>query len=508
MSTTLITRFRLTVWSVLLFFAVLSLHTRHNDFPWYYHPDEPGKVEQVTGARPWNFHHPMLLLTTTKLAVTLRGTSDPQKVVETGRAISALFTALAIVALSLLAFRWRGWPAAIAAGLSLLLHHQLYELSHYMKEDPALLLGVAVTFLAAHVYARAPSLGAALLLGVGCGLSVSGKYLGVVSLLVAVPVLLRSRREGAFTAAGVAFAGVFLLVNLPLLQDWETFSKSFARETKLVIEGQGQVTQRVPHTRYWSIFLANTTPVTWLLLLIVLWTCVRRSRSWTLIEWLMVAFPFAYALGLSFSPKENDRYFLPATALFTMVAACGAVELAEFVRQRRGQLALEIGAGAALVLSQLPSWTDDRAGLLRYHEAFQRDDTAELVRWLRENVPPPAIIAADEKVRLPTTLRHGNGPGAALLPNIILRKDYVADLGTLEELRAKGVTHIVTTPSTYQRFERAGFSPSPAAAPDFERRKLFYSLLRRDHEPLRSWPRGTVIYLHPGFEVYRVGPGL
>ena len=37
-----------------------------NTFPFYYHPDEPGKVEQVLGMRPWNFHHPTLLLSTTK----------------------------------------------------------------------------------------------------------------------------------------------------------------------------------------------------------------------------------------------------------------------------------------------------------------------------------------------------------------------------------------------------------------------------------------------------------
>jgi hypothetical protein len=139
MNSTAANRIRLGLWSVALFIAAVVLHTRHNDFPWYYHPDEPGKVEQVLGMRGWNFHHPMLLLSTTKWSAQMRGAMQEQAVVELGRTMSAIFTAGAIVALSLLAYRWKGWVACGAAGLSLLFHHQLFELSHYMKEDPALL---------------------------------------------------------------------------------------------------------------------------------------------------------------------------------------------------------------------------------------------------------------------------------------------------------------------------------------------------------------------------------
>ena len=93
---------RLCFWAFALFVATLVLHTRHNTFPFYYHPDEPGKVEQVLGMRPWNFHHPMLLLSTTKLIASSARTE--QTVVETGRWVSAAFTAGAVVALSLLGY--------------------------------------------------------------------------------------------------------------------------------------------------------------------------------------------------------------------------------------------------------------------------------------------------------------------------------------------------------------------------------------------------------------------
>jgi hypothetical protein len=498
------TLLRLLVWSLFLFSAVIILHTRHNDFAWYYHPDEPGKVEQVLGMRPWNFHHPMLLLSTTKLAVGMAGAKSEQAVVEVGRTVSAIFTAGAVVALSLLAWRWRGWIAALATGLALLCHHQLFELSHYMKEDTALLLGIAVTLAAAYEYALRRTLGAAIAVGLGCGLAISGKYLGVVVLFVAIPILWRYRRPGTFTAAGSALLVVLVLTNLPLLGNWATFSKSFSHETSEVISGNADTTRSVPHSAYWSYFLANSTPVTWILLAALLWSCFRRHHELTFAQWAILIFPFAYTLLLSFSPKDNDRYFLPAAALFTFLAALGTHELAWLLGKRVRPLLAQSLAGLALVAAQFPDWTDDRGGLLRYDAAFQIDDTAELVGWLRANVAPAASIATDKKVRLPTPLQRGTASGLTPLPNNILSKDYLADLGTLDEMRANGVTHLVITASTYGKFQRLDLRPQGKAADKFEARKYFYGQLRRDHDPIKTWPRGTVLYLHPGLEVYHI----
>ena len=36
----------LVLWVVALFAATLTLNTRHNDFPYFYHPDEAEKVRQ------------------------------------------------------------------------------------------------------------------------------------------------------------------------------------------------------------------------------------------------------------------------------------------------------------------------------------------------------------------------------------------------------------------------------------------------------------------------------
>jgi hypothetical protein len=81
---------------------------------------------------------------------------------------------------------------------------------------------------------------------------------------------------------------------------------------------------------------------------------------------------------------------------------------------------------------------------------------------------------------------------------------FVADLGSREELLAKGVTHVVVSASSYDVFTLRGLRPQPSDRGDYERRKAFYEGLLRDDELLFERERGTVIYLHPGIRVYRL----
>lgn len=496
---------RLGLWSVLLFAITLWLGTQNYDFPWYYHPDEPGKVEQVLGTRPLNFHHPMLLLNSVSAAVKLTATDpNPQSVVQTGRTVSACFTAAAVVLLSLLAYSWRGWRVAIFAGLALATHHQLFELAHYFKEDTALLFGLALAFLASSIHRNNPTLRSAMFVGAGVGLAISGKIPGALSLLVAIPVFIATRKQcgwrPAAAAAGVAIA-VFAVTNPQAFANPSAVVENFNREAKLVTTGQG-MTQSVPHTKYWSIFLGNTTPVMWLLIVAAVFTAWRRRAELNIAEGCIYIFPFALAAIMSFLPKENDRYFLPATAVFTMIAAIGVADIGTALHRKYRRGIVELICGAALVGGQFVSWTDNRAGLLEYIDAFRNDDTAEAMDWLRQNAKPEDIIAKDDRVRLPDERRKSRK--ARPLPNKVLSDDYVADLGSIDKLRADGVEFIIVSESTYKRFERAGLRPKKGTEDDAERRRSFYAELRRSYEPLWSRPRSTVIYLHPGIEIYRI----
>ncbi len=482
----------LVVWSLALFAATLALHLPHRDFAWYYHPDVGGKIEQVLSGK-WNFNHPMLLLRASKLALDWSGAPrDPQSVVEIGRAVSATFTAIAVVTLSLFAFQWRGWLAALAAGGSLMLSHQLFELSHYMKEDTALLCGLALALLALGHFEARPTLANAALLGGACALAISGKYIGAIVLFATGPTLLKGgggARRWAFFAGLVT---VLVAVNWPLLSDFDTFRASFERETQFVVEGQKGSTRSVPHAQYWNVFIDNTTPAIWLLLVLFLAARWGGWRAITLTRWHVVAFPFVYALALSFSPKSNDRYFLPATAVFTLFAALGVPDVA---RLTAWKWAAPLAA-AVFVLGQIPSW-------LRYERAFQNDDSRELQAWCRDSLASDAVIAKDSRIWLPDPNKPDGVPADAILQKVVPAK-FVADLGTLDQLRAKGITHAVVSESDYGRFFLKSLQPKIGQEKDFARRKAFYETLFREGKLEIEWKRATVIYLHPGIRVYRI----
>ena len=484
----------LVVWSLALFAATLALNLRHRDFAWYYHSDEGSKIEQVVSGK-WNFNHPMLLLRVAKTALDLSGAPrDPQSVVEIGRAVSATFTALAVVAFSLFAYQWRGWLAALAAGGSLLFSHQLFELSHYLKEDTALLFGLSLSLLALGLFEEKPSLANAAWMGAACALAISGKYIGAVVLFATGPTLLKANQKNRRAAFIAGLVVVLLIVNWPLISNFHTFQSSFARETTFVVEGQKGSTRSIPHAQYWNIFIDNTTPAIWLLVILFI---AARWGGWTAItltRWHAVAFPFFYALMLSFSPKSNDRYFLPATAMFTVLAALAVPDVARlFHRKWAAPL-----AALALVLSQLPSW-------LRYERAFQQDDSRELQTWCREKLPADAVIAKDSRIWLPNPKKPDGVPAGAI-PQKVVPSKFAADLGSLDEMRAKGITHVAVSESDYGRFFLKSLQPKKGEEEGFARRRAFYDNLFRECRMVFERERGTVIYLHPGIRVYQLMP--
>ena len=488
----------------MLFACCLGLNTRHNDFPFFYHPDEPGKVEQVLGGK-WSFNHPMLLLRASRWVFVLQGgEGTEQSVVETGRFVSAAFAGAAVVALSLLAFVWRGWPGALTAGGTLLLHHQCYELAHYMKEDSALLMGFAFTFLGTALYCQNPSLPRAAFLGMACASALSGKYVGAMALALALPLLWLRKTP----RAGRWFAGAFLLalilVNFPLLSQLETFTQSFARELDAAVNGHRGVTRSVPHAQYWSVFLDNSTPAIWFFLLLFLWARWRERRSLNWAECGLILFPFIYGAILSFSPKSNDSYFLPASGVLTLLAVLGVEDAAHLLAGRFERRVVLSCAAALLLLFQWIGWGPSRPGLWQYDEAFQEDDLQALRGWIRTELPAGAVIVKDHRVELPEPRRKKEDASSGTIPQKVLARRYAADWGSLEDLRVLGVTHVIVSESDYGRFFLKSLRPQKDAEPDFLRRKAFYEQLFRSFSPLWERDRGTVIYLHPGIRVYRI----
>ena len=145
--------------------------------------------------------------------------APPQAVAIDGRYISAAASALAVGLLTLLGIYLFGLGGGILTGLLLASHPLLFELSHYLKEDCCLLLGVTAFFAALAVYEHLRTLIAATMLGAACGLATSGKYIGIITLVVALPTLLIYARSLSISQrcqqVGLLLAGLWRSLSHP-----------------------------------------------------------------------------------------------------------------------------------------------------------------------------------------------------------------------------------------------------------------------------------------------------
>ncbi|MEO7933963.1 MAG: glycosyltransferase family 39 protein [Chthoniobacterales bacterium] len=489
-------------WWLLLFAVVgLWLNTRQNHFPFYYHPDEVKKVDQIlSGER--NFNHPLLMLNVVELAWKAQGSpADRQRVVELGRETSAVFCVIGTLAFMLAAWRWRGPLAGVAAGAFLTSHQQVFELAHYFKEDPALYAGVGLFAWAAVAFYQRPTWTKLVLLAVSLALAASAKYLGAILILPALVLVwcrpIPDRKKLAQIGILLALViGGFVLINLPIFFRLDIFEASFGKEMNWAVSGEKDVTRSVPHSLYLNIFVDNTTPLIWLLLAAFGFHLFRRKPADRFLTWCLLGTLLGWMILLSFSPKTNDRYFLPLTGLIAILAAAGFAFLAAEWKENPKLRWLPY-----LLVIAAVGWEIQKTQT--YLAAFAVDDRVELVAWIDEHIPATETIGYDTKVNLPDIEVYHDL--AHPLPHRLLRKFYAADLGTPEYFEREKIRYLIITESAYGRFFLTSLKAKKGQSSEFERRTAFYQKLR-EQPPLWSRPRSTVLYLHPGLEVYRYEP--
>jgi hypothetical protein len=142
------------------------------------------------------------------------------------------------------------------------------------------------------------------------------------------------------------------------------------------------------------------------------------------------------------------------------------------------------------------------AGLASYMAAFAHDDRAEMLEWIRANIPSAAVIAGENRADLPVERRAERLAVQPLLPQRVIETKYMADLAaTPAALAAQGISYIVVSESDYGIFFRK--AATGHLTPEMQRKREFYEALR-NLKPLWERPRGAGIYLHPGLRVYRV----
>jgi 4-amino-4-deoxy-L-arabinose transferase-like glycosyltransferase len=485
------------IFLLLLVLVGTGLLSLWSDFPYFYHTDEPGKARQIIeGSR--NLHHPPLMLESANLLVRVLGRPlEPQAVTETGRLLSAIFCALAAALLTLTLAAFRPWPEAMLAGVLLLFQPDVQEYARFFKEDPSLMFGWAAVFAAMAFVEKKPGRWSAMALGAAVALAASAKYVGIVMILPAAWILLISARRGKekngvpawknlHLPAMVAFIILLAAINHRLWLDPSTFRASLGKETTLVLEGQGDVTQSIPHSGSFERLLNRLTH---LLPFVALgwWTTWKQRRELGTTVLLLVLSPWALALLLAFSAKDSGRYFMPGTLGLVTAATLGVGWLCRL--ERFAKIRVPIAATCALLVlgaSLGRCWS--------YFRGFQSDPRKEMLVWMTENLPPGSRVLQGRKVTLPdSTGLYADAWHLALPQHIHLEtcKLVSSVVSTPADARARGFTHIALAGDEYKVYTDDNKAKS-AKADEFARRRAFYEALFRDGRILWERPSGKV----------------
>jgi hypothetical protein len=444
----------------------------------------------------------MLMLTTVDVVrrAALRGSDkrDTQQVVVVGRWVTAAFAGLAAAVLAVLAARQYGLLAGWLTGVLTLSNSLLFELAHYLKEDPYFTAGIACAALALHVYQRSPGRKNLLWLAAATAMAAAGKFVGISLLpmvLIAVWRLPAGSNAGTLPARMGQFLLVFVLVwlalNFPILKNPSMMWHSINEEMDKAY-GNELATNTNSFAFYFQIQARNggwATPV--LSSLWLIWA-VWRWRQVTAAEWLLAGTSILYFIIFGLTPKDSSRYYLPIATSLCYFSVAGVMA---FVSEssKKGLRWMAATAALAAIGAQAGDF-------VKAWDGFTRDDREALEEWIPANLPATAVIAQDETAGLPEpdrlTKKH---EGRERLPQKVIGATTLSELGTLAELKAKGVTHVALCNRTYARYIGDRLVPadgSPAAAA-----QELYRTVNEKGKIIWEAPPGQNGYLQPGLRL-------
>ncbi|MEI6351743.1 MAG: phospholipid carrier-dependent glycosyltransferase [Verrucomicrobiota bacterium] len=425
--------------SLAIVLAGALLYGTNNRFHFRCHADEPAKVRQIqTETR--NFHHPLLMLNSVQAAFAISGAkTNPQNVVWVGRLSSALFTTVAVMALAWTAFLLSGRVGAVLCSAFLLCTPMLLELSHYFKEDAALIMGVALTFLAITLYQRLASVPNLLLLAICAALTASSKHIGafVLPFCIYTVATANGSKPKRILLFLLVTLGVYALINYQVFLHPSGFFNGISRESYYLKNGGSKVggprSGFFSFNKYMGVIRGNTP-------LVFLWFVGFGFHSWwkgrserTSLGQILL-FAGSTFLLLSLIPKASGRYFLPVTALLCLTAAIGAARI--FAKTGWKWKVLGFAIPLTLALLAQGRWT------YRVYQDFHHDTRTAMAEWITKNLPANAVIAQE-----PTALLSSASDSASDNPNKIPQK--LIDAGSickpdfLNSLRHRGASYLI-----------------------------------------------------------------
>ena len=301
------------------------------------------------------------------------------------------------------------------------------------------------------------------LAGVGIGLACATKYTaGIVVLCLIAAALLSARGQRRAGAAGLALAGAvalgaFLLANPYALFDFDEFRDGLTKQSTASNDGGGKLglTEENGLRYYLSTVVWG---LGWLPAAAALGGAIGllvrdRRRALVLLPAVLV-----FVLFMGAQDRFFARWLLPVYPLLCLLAAWGAVALADLVarRARLGPRAAGWGVVAAGVLlcaqGLVYSVHNDRV--------LAREDTRmEVRKWMEKNIPPRSKVVVEPV--FPDQWATDPGEGAPRWIKWRTSRSKVNNDGTLRRGKGRVVKledyERTTRPELVSSYARGGF---------------------------------------------------
>lgn len=471
--------------SLVIGISAYWLFSQNNDFPeQHYHPDEMSKADQIIGGQR-NFRHPQLLLELAELRQDWWSIPKrPQEIVIAGRDASAFLAATAVFAATMTGYVAFGFVGLAIAGLTIAICPPLLIHAHYFKEDTALLAGVMLSILGVCLVSKAkqafPQLLAAAALGIGCGVAISGKYVGAACIAPALLALLIARIPDWYTLptriatfAIVAFLTV-VMINHRAFLDWTSLQLSpqaiegIEYEYDHATDTHYGVALRVPNYYALKITALDVMPHLWIFVILGLgWLAYRRQFScWGI---ALIAFPITFAIVLSRNVIPMPRYSLPITVSLYLIAALAAAWIVTGLpRKQRWVFPAALAAFIAIILGL----QGIRAGDLT--RRFNYDSRHEFREWVAKNVPANSRINSDSYTGLMGSGDPVRHPDQPVMRQRVAFNLPVAAFGSVESMARSGVKYVAVSNMNFDRYFEPQVTGSAGNDSVFPQHRQFY----------------------------------
>lgn len=201
---------------------------------------------------------------------------------------------------------------------------------------------------------------------------------------------------------------------------------------------------------------------------------------------------------LAWTSKYSERYLLPVLLMVMAMIIAGPVLMVLVIFKKWPQLKFKsLALGLAVFVPSLFLFKDNVSDFTQCYEGFQKDSRKELVQWVKTNLKSEQVVLAQD------TLAKFYEPE---LSKKVWSSYFVADLGTWEELRALGVTHVIISFDVYHRYVNLKRQMKQQESAEFVRRRQFYLKALSEGRVLWSSPNHNPKALHPGLKLIALNP--